>query len=57
MEKRMCERVGEDSRHGDMACDIHVDILCILLEHVSNCEHGIAFALRWGVALVGKFLY
>ena len=40
-----------------MAWDIHVEILCILLECVSNCEHGIACALRWGVALVGDFLY
>ena len=30
----MCERVGEDSRHRSMACDIHVDILCILRECV-----------------------
>ena len=40
-----------------MAWDIRVEILCILLECVSNCEHGIACALRWGVALVGDFLY
>ena len=30
----MCEGVGEDSRHGGMAYDIHVDILCILCECV-----------------------
>ena len=49
----MCEGVGENSRHGG-----HVDIrvgMCIL---VLECYvFVIAYALRWGVALVGEFIY
>ena len=30
----MSEGVDEDSGHGGMACNIHVDILCILRECV-----------------------
>ena len=37
--------------------DIHVEMFIFLLECVWMCEHGIACALRWGVALVGDFLY
>ena len=40
-----------------MAGDIHVEICIYLLELVQICEHGIVYALRWEVALVGDFLY
>ena len=55
--KCMCEGVGEDSRHGAWHVDIHVEMCIFLLECVWMCEHGIACALRWGVALVEDFLY
>ena len=55
--KNMCEGVGEDSRHRAWHVDIHVEMCIFLLECVWMCEHGIACALRWGVALVGDFLY
>ena len=54
--KCMCEGVGEDSRHGAWHVDIYVET-CIFLLNVWMCEHGIACALRWGVALVEDFLY
>ena len=52
--KCMCEGVGENSRHGGKACrhssrNVHI--------FTSMCVFAIAFALRWGVALVGEFLY
>ena len=50
----MCEGVDEDSRHGAWHVDIQVGMCIFLLEFV--CV-AIACALRWGVALVGKFLY
>ena len=53
----MCEGLGEDSRHGAWHVDIHVEMCIFLLKCVWMCEHGIACALRWGVALVGDFLY
>ena len=52
----MCEGVDEDSRHGAWHVVIHVEMCMFLLECVWMCEHGIACALRWGVALVGDFL-
>ena len=62
----MCKGVGEDSGHGAwlisfhfMACRIpyRIDIFLIgMLMCVLLCEHGIACALRWGVALVGVIL-
>ena len=55
--KCMCEGVGEDSRHGAWHVDIHVEMCIFLLKRVWVFEHGIACALRWGVALVGDFLY
>ena len=55
--KCMCEGVGEDSRHGAWHVDIHVEMCIFLLEYVWMFEHGTACALRWGVALVGDFLY
>ena len=55
--KCMCEGVREDSRHGAWHVDIHVEICIFLLKCVWMCEHGIACALRWGVALVGDLLY
>ena len=56
-DKCMCERVSEDSRHGAWHMDIHVEMCIFLLECVWMREHGIACALRWGVALIGDFLY
>ena len=53
----MCEGVGEDLRHGAWHVYIHVEMCMFLLECVWMCEHGITCALRWGVALVGDFLY
>ena len=53
----MCDGVGEDSRHGAWHVHIHVEMCMFLLECVSMCEYGIAFSLRWGLALVGDFLY
>ena len=55
--KCMCEGVGEDLRHGAWHVDIHVEMCIFLLGCVWMCEHGIACALRWGVALVEDFLY
>ena len=51
----MCEGVGEDSRHGVRHVDIRVGMYILMLECV--CVVVIACALRWGVALVGKFIY
>ena len=45
----MCEGVGEDLRHGAWYVGVRVGKCIFLLECVS--------ALRWGVALVGEFLY
>ena len=53
----MCEGVGEDLRHVVWHVDIHVELCMCLLECVWMCEHGIACALRWGVALVEEFIY
>ena len=50
----MCEGVGEDSRHEAWHVDIRVGI-CIF--YLNVCVFVIACALRWGVALVGEFLY
>ena len=55
--KCMFGGADEDSRHGAWHVDIHVEMSIILLECVWMCEHGIACALRWGVALVEDFLY
>ena len=52
----MCEGVGEDSRHKGWHVDIHVERYLFLLECVWMCEHGIACALRWGVALIEEFI-
>ena len=51
----MCDGVCEDSRHGAWHVVIHVEMCMFLLECVWMCEHGIACALRWGVAFVGFF--
>ena len=51
----MCEGVGKDSRHGVCHVDIRVGMCILLLEYV--CVFAIACALRWGVALVGEFIY
>ena len=51
----MCEGVDEDSRHGVRHVDIRVGMYILNLECV--CVVVIACALRWGVALVGKFIY
>ena len=50
----MCEGVGEDSRYGAWHVDIQVG-MCIF--HLNVCVFSISCALRWGVALVGEFLY
>ena len=50
----MCDGVGDDSRHGAWHVDIRVGMCILLLECV--CV-AIACALRWGVALVGEFIY
>ena len=54
----MCERVGEDSRHGIRHVDIQVD-MCKL--HLDVClivrPLHVHLALRWGVALVGNYHY
>ena len=55
--KCMCEGADEDSRHRAWHVDIHVEMSIFLLECVWMCEHGIACALRWGVALIEDFLY
>ena len=52
--KCMCEGFGENSRDGAW----HVDIregMCIF--YLNVCMFVIACALRWGVALVGEFIY
>ena len=51
----MYEGVGEDSRHRVSHVDIRVGTCILLLECV--CVFAIACALRWGVALVGEFIY
>ena len=61
----MCEGVGEDSGHGAWSVSSHslhvefqVEMCMFLLECEYECvEHGIACALKWGVALVGVILY
>ena len=53
----MCEGVGEDSRHRAWHVNIRVEMCIFLLECVWMCEHGIACVFRWGVSLVGDFLY
>ena len=50
----MCKRVHEDSRHETWHVDIRVGMCIFLLECVCVV---IACALRWGVALVGEFIY
>ena len=48
----MCERVGEDSRHGFGHVDIQVgSCICLSVIVVMTCE------LRWGVTYVGNYLY
>ena len=39
------------------ACNHSCRNMHVFTECVSMCEHGIASALRWGVALIGDFLY
>ena len=53
----MYEGDSEDSKDGVWHVDIHVEMCMFLLECVWICEHVIACALRWGVALVGEFIY
>ena len=53
----MCEGIDEDSRHGEGHLDIHVESYMFLLECVWMCEYGTACALRWGVTLIGEFIY
>ena len=50
----MWKGVGKDSRHGAGHVDIRVGMCILVLECV--CV-SIACALRWGVALVGEFIY
>ena len=50
----MCEGVGENSRHGAWHVDIRVG-MCIF--YLNVCVFSIACAFRWGVALVGEFIY
>ena len=52
----MCERVGENSRHGIGHVDIQVDMCMFALGCVFDCA-TIVSALRWGVALVGNYHY
>ena len=53
----MCEEVGEDSIHGAWHVDIHVEMSCSYFNGCECVNRDIACALRWGVALVGDFLY
>ena len=53
----MCEGVGEDLRHGVWHVDIHVKCACFYLNVCGCVNIVIAYALRWGVALVGEFIY
>ena len=58
----MCEGVGRDSSYGHEESHLMHDIKSFHVEiafvwNVNGCLSSIACTFRWGVTLVGKFIY